>query len=223
MTSRQLLNLIVGGVLVTGVVAALTFTPTHRAHAQVSTNSDSRVQIGFAIAPVPLNMARRNPAQVGLGSYLVSADGCNDCHSKGPQTEYAPGFNPYFGQQKKINPLTYLGGARDFGPMIPGSYDIVSRNITPDKTGMPDGLTFDQFLNIIRTGVDPDNLHPPCAPGVVNTSCIPHPFDGNLLQVMPWPNFKEMSDNDLRAIYEYLSAVPCIQGNYPGDEAGRCG
>lgn len=222
MVPRRLLKLTMVGVLVAGAVFAITLTPTHHARAQVSTNSDSRVQIGFAIAPVPLNMAGRNPAQVGLGAYLVNADGCNDCHDKGPQTQFLPGSNPYFGQQKKLNPAVYLGGGRDFGPLIPGSYDIVSRNITPDKTGMPDGLTFDQFLNIIRTGVDPDNLHPPCT-GAPNAGCIPHPFNGNLLQIMPWPGFKEMSDNDLKAIYEYLSAVPCIQGNYPRDEPGRCG
>jgi hypothetical protein len=25
-----------------------------------------------------------------------------------------------------------------------------------------------------------------------------------------------MTDRDIRAIYEYLKAIPCIQGNYPG-------
>jgi len=25
-----------------------------------------------------------------------------------------------------------------------------------------------------------------------------------------------MTDHDIRAIYEYLKAIPCIQGNYPG-------
>lgn len=38
------------------------------------------------------------------------------------------------------------------------------------------------------------------------------PFDGNLLQIMPWPLFQSMTVHDLRAIYEYLSAIPCIEG-----------
>jgi hypothetical protein len=42
------------------------------------------------------------------------------------------------------------------------------------------------------------------------------------LQVMPWPNPKDLSDHEIRAIYEYLKAVPCIQGNYPGEPADRC-
>ena len=34
---------------------------------------DSRIQIGFRIAPVPLNLEGKNPALVGLGSYIVNA------------------------------------------------------------------------------------------------------------------------------------------------------
>ena len=28
---------------------------------------------------------------------------------------------------------------------------------------------------------------------------------------MPWNAYRDLTDNDLRAIYEYLSAVPCVQ------------
>ncbi len=85
--------------------------------------------------------------------------------------------------------------------------------MTPDKTGRPEGgLTFPDFLRIMRTGVDLDHLHPTCPAGVVNANCVPAPFDGALLQVMPWFNFQDMTDHDLRAIYEYLSAIPCVAG-----------
>jgi hypothetical protein len=56
-----------------------------------------------------------------------------------------------------------------------------------------------------------DHLHPNCS-ATVTTNCFTPPFDGNLLQVMPWPIHRNMTDHDLRAIYEYLSAVPCIAG-----------
>jgi hypothetical protein len=29
---------------------------------------------------------------------------------------------------------------------------------------------------------------------------------------MPWPTFQNMTDHDLDAIYEYLSAIPCMAG-----------
>jgi len=53
---------------------------------------------------------------------------------------------------------------------------------------------------IMRTGIDPDHAHPQF---------------GLYLQVMPWPAFQNMTDHDLRAIYEYLSAIPCVEGD-PG-------
>jgi hypothetical protein len=176
--------------------------------------SDSRVSQGFKIAPVPLNLAHKNRALVGLGSYIVNGVGdCNGCHSAGPQTEFTFTGNPYFrtppfSGHVKINPATYLGGGNDFGP-FPGPdspIHIVSRNLTPDKTGLPEGgATFSEFLNIIRTGVDDDHLHPN----------LPFPFNGAVLQIMPWPIYRNMTDHDLRAIYEYLSAVPCIAGPPP--------
>jgi hypothetical protein len=177
--------------------------------------NESKIQRGFEIAPVPLNLEGKNRALVGLGSYIVNGQGdCNGCHSAGPATEFLPGGNPYFGQPEKINPATYLGGSRDFGPFpAPNSpLHIITRNLTPDRTGMPEGgHTFAEFVEIIRTGKDFDHLHPTCT-GMPNANCVPPPFNGDLLQIMPWPIYKNMTDHDLRAIYEYLSAIPCIAG-----------
>lgn len=183
-------------------------------------DEESKIQQGFAIAPVPLNLAGKNRALVGLGSYLVNGDGdCNGCHSAGPQTEFTGNGNPYllppiFSGKKTVNPMTYLGGNRNFGPLVPGSgtANIISRNLTPDKTGMPEGgRPFSEFLQIIRTGADLDKLHPTCT-GAPNAGCVPFPFNGALLQIMPWPAFQNMTDRDIQAIYEYLSAIPCITG-----------
>jgi hypothetical protein len=103
-----------------------------------------------------------------------------------------------------------------------GSAHIVSRNLTPDKTGLPEGgANFSQFLQILRTGVDMDGRHPTCS-GTPNSGCIPPPFHGDLLQIMPWPNLKELTDHDIRAIYEYLSVIPCVEGNDPFDQKHRC-
>jgi hypothetical protein len=174
---------------------------------------DPRIRRGFEIAPVPLKLAGKNRDLVGLGSYLVNASGdCNGCHSAGPATEYAPGGNPYFNQPAVVNQATYLGGGRDFGPLLPGTPHIISRNLTPDKTGKPEGgRSFADFRQIMRTGVDLDHLHPPCSTGQT-ANCLPAPFDGNLLQIMPWPGYRNMTEHELRAIYDYLSAVPCIEG-----------
>jgi hypothetical protein len=197
------------------LAALLSSSRTVRAHDDDDNDrNESKVRKGFAIAPVPLNLHGKDHELVGLGSYIVNAQAdCNGCHSAGPQTEFAPGGNPYFGQPEKINTATYLGGGRNFGKVgPPPSPDIISRNLTPDKSGLPEGgHTFAEFRQIMRTGVDMDHVHPNCS-ATITTNCFPPPVDGALLQVMPWPIYKNMTDRDLLAIYEYLSAVPCIAG-----------
>jgi len=186
---------------------------------RVQADSNSEVQIGFAIAPVQLNMTGKNPALVGKGSYIVNGKGdCNGCHNS-PDLggEWTAGHNPYFGQPKLTNASGYLGGGSQFGP-FPGKgiggvgpLMMYSRNLTPDASGLPEGgHTFEQFLTIMRTGHDFDLAHPPC-PTLGAMGCIASPpFDASLLQVMPWPKYADMSDDDLRAVYEYLKAIPCI-------------
>jgi hypothetical protein len=157
-------------------------------------SGDSRIQRGFELAPVELNMKGLNPAMVGLGSYIVNAQGgCNDCHTNPP---YAEGGDPFFGQTEEINAEGYLAGGTVFGP-------FTSRNLTPRASdGRPAGLTLEQFLEVMHKGTDFKNRHPMISP---------------LLQVMPWPVYGKMSDRDLQAVYEYLEAIPCV------GSAQRCG
>jgi hypothetical protein len=185
---------------------------------------DSRIRQGLEIAPVPLNLHGKNRALVGLGSYIMNAaSDCNSCHTHNPGVEYVAGANPYLlGQQPaRVNPAVYLGGGDDFGTLDPAglSAHIITRNLTPDKTGRPEGgATFEEFLAHIRNGADTDNWHPTCT-GELGPHCVPPPFDGTKLQIMPWPTYAKMTDHDLRAIYEYLGAIPCLEGD-PGNPAG---
>ena len=189
------------------------------------------IRIGHQVAPVQLNMAHKDPDMVGLGSYLVNVvSDCNGCHTQDPSTQYLPSGNPYlrsppngpFLGHKLVNPATYLGGGSDFGvfPSPDGAVHIISRNLTPDKSGRAEGgHTLHEFIQIMRTGVDLDHAHPNCP---TNTpQCLFPPFNGDLLQVMPWPAFQSMTDRQLAAIYIYLSAVPCLEGG-PGEPANRC-
>jgi hypothetical protein len=165
-------------------------------NAQEDQDTASRVQAGFDYAKsqgITLNLTGKNRSLVGMGSYLVNAvGGCNDCHTAPPYTQ-----DPFaaLGAPKQINVDCYLAGGTAFGPPGPGT--PVSRDLTPFEDGKPAGLTFDQFVHVIRTGEDPDN-------------------PGTVLQVMPWPVYQSMTDRDLRAIYEYLSSIPAIPVNTCG-------
>jgi hypothetical protein len=141
---------------------------------------ESEIQRGFDIAPVPLDLTGLTRNLVGLGSYYVNGPSdCIGCHS---------------------GPNGYMSGGNVFGP-------VLSRNLTPDRFGLPGGLTFAQFEQVIRLGTDFKNLAPTPP--------------GNQLIVMPWPAYRHGTDRYVQALYEYLSAIPCIEGG-PGIPANRC-
>jgi hypothetical protein len=176
----------------------------------------SLVQQGFDISPIPvdkLDLSGKSRASVGLGSYLVNAVGdCSGCHSF-PQyltTGNTSGSNPAAGDPflgglgmqsvsgplvANFNVLHYLGGGQCFGPFM-------ARNLTPESNGLPEGLTEDEFVKIMRTGED---IH--CEKEPSDPICSVGP-DTPLLQVMPWPTYHGMTDLHLRAIYAYLKAIP---------------
>jgi hypothetical protein len=179
----------------------------------------SVVQQGFDASPIPknkLNFAGKDPYLVGLGAYLVNAAAdCSGCHSfprflsLGDTAGSNPAFNdPYLGKpsdqsvsgqlRANFNIKHYLAGGRCFG-------GFMARNITPDATGRPLGLTEQEFFKVMRTGEDiacekiPDD--PICALGTPGANDA-------VLQTMSWPTYHSMTDTDLKAIYTYLSAIP---------------
>src|SRR5262244_3937050 len=120
MTPRQFVRaaVTVAAALAAVVLGGMVISST-RARAQEEDVENSRIQIGFEIAPVPLNLSGKNRELVGLGSYIVNAQAdCNGCHSAGSRTAFVDGGVPFFGpgHPLKVNPATYLGGGLDFVP-----------------------------------------------------------------------------------------------------------
>lgn len=150
---------------------------------------------GQRISPVPLTVKGRGKGRnlAYLGSYLVNAHGgCNDCHT----CPSYKGINPYkvggdalgaVDTPGPVNAANYLAGGTPFL-----NATIQSANLTPDSSGLPGGMTFDAFKNAMQNG---QAAHNP----------------GHIIQVMPWPTYRHMYDNDLVAIYQYLSAIPPAQ------------
>jgi hypothetical protein len=176
---------------VIALVVAIASVPPQTVSAETEDFSQQEMQEirkGFVITPVPLNLQGKNSNLVGLGSYIVNAQaGCSGCHT---HPEFRAGYNPFLGQPPRINKEHYLAGGQQFGP-------FVSRNITPDENGLPAGLTLNQFFQVMRKGTDFKYI-PPHVPS----------DEKDLLQVMPWPYYRQMTDRDIRSIYEYLRAIP---------------
>jgi len=217
-----------------GIIAliGMQLSPTN-VHADDEHSNKELVEIGLRIAPDFINMAGKDRNLVGLGSFIVHAQAdCNGCHGSDPANEYLPAHNPFFlppnNYPVKYNQATYLNGGQNFGPAGPGIVkntnsplyggpglgpNIITRNLTPDYTGNPEGgHDLGSFINIMRTGHDYDHLHLNCG-GSVTDNCYSAPVNGALLLVMPWPKFQNMTDYQLTAIWTYLSTVPCNAHN----------
>jgi len=153
------------------------------AQAADSNNIDSALKL----APLTLKYDAKDHAAVARGSYIVNAlGGCVSCHT---MPTFAAGGDPFKGETEKLNTKNYLAGGKCFGP-------IKSPNIAPDDKGLPGGLTLAQFIESIRTG----KVH------MMEDGKKPDPND--VQKVMPWPEFRQMTDEDLGAVYAYLAAVP---------------
>jgi mono/diheme cytochrome c family protein len=153
----------------------------------VSTAGATDVERELKLSPVQLKFDPKDRVAVARGSYLVNAvGGCVGCHT---MPTYEPGGDPFNGNEEKLNTKNLLAGGKCFGPHR-------SPNLTPDANGHPGGLALADFIDSIRSG----KVH------MMENGHKPDPND--IQKVMPWPEFRHMTDEDLGAIYAYLSAVP---------------
>jgi hypothetical protein len=168
-----------------------------------TTPDPGNVNRGIAMQPVPIPMAQFDlmtlgeRSQFGRGSYLVNAvAGCNDCHTN-------PSRDP---TTNNINTAAYLSGGGVFsiaallGPTGPAQTGI-TRSMAANLTGAVNGFfaephtTFALFQSIIMEGKHVDDTPPaPLAPP------------------MPWPTYRNMLQDDLAAIYQYVATVPKVTG-----------
>jgi hypothetical protein len=132
----------------------------------------------------PVELRLRGKNRLLVGLGSYLVNATGGCNDCHTHPSFAPGGDPFQGETEIINTAQFLAGGRQFGP-------ITSANITPDEHGRPAGLTFEEFEHLLRTGQD----------------------DGRILQVMPWNVYGKMTRLDLRAIYEYLSAIPSLPDN----------
>jgi hypothetical protein len=151
--------------------------------------------------------------RIDRGRYLVAIMGCNDCHTPlkmgahGPEpdmTRLLSGHPEQMGAlpaAKPQGPWLWTGAATNTA--FSGPWGIsYAPNLTPDRnTGL--GIwTEDMFVKAIRTG-----RH-------MGTS-------REIMPPMPWPSFRNATDEDLRSVFAYLQSLPPIANHVPdGQPAG---
>jgi mono/diheme cytochrome c family protein len=85
---------------------------------------------------------------------------------------------------------------------VPLLGNIYATNITPDRSTGIGEYTFDEFDRVMRTGVARDGHR--------------------LYPAMPYPSYAKMSEQDMRALYDFLmnEVAPVSQPNLPAEIAG---
>jgi mono/diheme cytochrome c family protein len=143
--------------------------------------------------PAPPNDTQR----IERGRYLVTIAACHDCHS------------PKADAQMTLDAARLLSGRPATTPPplqtageIRASLDLTAwagpwgnsyaANLTPDtETGLGGRYTEARFLTTMRTGRKPEGEA--------------------LLPPMPWTVYRNMTDEDLKAVYAYLSSVKPVK------------
>lgn len=143
------------------------------------------------------------------GEYLVMTMGCHDCHSPKKMGPMGPEIIPelmlsgYHGDDLTpvFDSIPLPPGFAAFFPDLTastGPWGIsYAANLTPDETGIK-FWTEEQFGKALKEGK---------YKGLDDTRM--------LLPPMPWMNFKNISDQDLHALFMYLQSIPPVENLVP--------
>ena len=167
----------------------------------------------FATLSVLLLGCEKKPDLVKRGEYLVTFGGCHDCHTpkiQGPGGMPVPDTTRLLSghpenlpypiwtaedlQQRNALALTTTMLTAWAGPWGV-SFAI---NLTPDKATGIGEWTEETFIQALRTGKHQGQ-----------------PNGRDILPPMPWPDYKQATDEDLKAIWAYLRSLPPIKNQVP--------
>ncbi|MBK7445936.1 MAG: c-type cytochrome [Ignavibacteria bacterium] len=151
-------------------------------------------------------------SQIKWGEHLVTIGGCNDCHTpkkmtpQGPVPDESlmlsghPEKMPAPDVDRKEMESKGLIVTQDLTAWV-GPWGIsFAANITPDATGIGSWQE-SNFITALREGK---------FKGMTSAR--------NLLPPMPWQLFKEMSDDEIKAIFAYLKSIKPVKNIVPQPE-----
>ena len=158
----------------------------------------------------PATASISNDSLVKRGSYLVTISGCDDCHSPkkfgahGPEIDMDKRFSGYPANRTfpKYDSNAVKRGVVQFNEDLTsaaGPWGVsFAANLTSDETGLGNWSEA-HFFKAIREGKFKG-------------------LDGSrsLLPPMPWQNFSQMTDDDLRAVFAFLKSTKPVKNIVPG-------
>jgi mono/diheme cytochrome c family protein len=166
--------------------------------------------LAYTVAAYSIDVTQdtRTNAAVERGRYIVTSFGCTDCHTpwimgpSGPMpddTRFLSGHpaDLVMPPAPELEPGPWLMTAAATNTAWAGPWGVsYTANLTPDdETGLGRWSAQD-FIDSMRNGR--------------------HQGRGReLLPPMPWPAIRNLSDEDLRAIFAYLHSLPAHENRVP--------
>ena len=165
-----------------------------------------------------VSIAEATPAAINKdslvkrGAYLVTVMGCDDCHSPKRMGAHGP----------EIIPELRLSGYRQNIPLTPVNTDEIKKGwvlFSPDLTAAagPWGVSFAANLTSDLTGIGSwtelqfkKALREGKYKGLDNTR--------PLLPPMPWPNFGQLTDADIKAVFTFLQSTKPVKNIVPAPQ-----
>jgi mono/diheme cytochrome c family protein len=144
------------------------------------------------------------PSRVERGRYLVESIGCSDCHT--PKKDgFALDTDRLLSGHPEGTELPAPPAGK--GPWVAtASADLTAWsgpwgisyafNLTPDENTGIGSWSEETFVKAIRTGRHMGVARP-------------------ILPPMPWQMYKNLTDDDLQAIYAYLRSIPPVKNRVP--------
>ncbi len=144
---------------------------------------------------------------VKRGEYLVSASGCHDCHTphkmgpQGPEPDMSLALSGHQAGVKLPPPPAasgpWIGSIAAMMTAFAGPWGVsYTANLTPDKETGLGNYTEEQFVQTIRDGKKQGRGRA-------------------LLPPMPWPMYRNFSDEDLKSMFAYLQTLKPIENKVP--------
>jgi mono/diheme cytochrome c family protein len=147
-------------------------------------------------------------AQVARGRYLVTAMGCNDCHTplvmgpNGPEPDMSRMLSGH--PQDMQLPLAPVLPPGPWNTAVAATLTAWSgpwgvsftHNLTPDRETGLGAWSLADFTDAMRTGR--------------------HQGRGRqILPPMPWQSVAALTDDDIAAVFAYLQSIPAISNRVP--------
>ncbi|MCE7933033.1 MAG: diheme cytochrome c-553 [Chlorobi bacterium CHB2] len=152
--------------------------------------------------------ASQHASRIERGKYLVTISGCNDCHTpmkmgpKGPEKDMArllaghPEEAALPTPPKIDGPWGMMSTAMT-GTAYAGPWGVsYAMNLTPDTTTGLGNWSEQVFMLAIKEGKHFGGSRP-------------------IMPPMPWDAYKQMTDEDLKAVFAYLKSIPAVKNKVP--------